>query len=176
MPAFSTEALGTWQAGPRPGGGTTFTMQAAVQVVGIARLMAPFLRFYLKRIGRRTCHDLKTYAEFGPVSRAKTTQVHASQTRPLDRWVLANALLSGGCGAAPMVASGWRSRQLGDPGSAATAALGVGLIGYSTILAWRSGRGVPRDVGLLISALDAAWVLGPSPSWPSLGRGSPARG
>jgi hypothetical protein len=160
MPSFVTEARNTWQAEPRPGGGSTFTMQADMQVVGIARLMAPFLRLYLKRIGRRTSHDLKTYAETGSVSRAKTVQVHTSQTTRLDRRVFANAAFSAACGAALTAASGWWSRQLGDPGHAVTTALGVSLIGYATVLARKSGRGVTGDAARVISALDLSWVLG----------------
>ena len=82
MPAFVTDARNTWQALPRPGGGTTFTMQADVQVAGIGRLVAPLLRVQLGRIGRRTGRDLKTYAETGTVSRAKAAQAHPAARTP----------------------------------------------------------------------------------------------
>jgi hypothetical protein len=82
MPSFVTDARNTWQALPRPGGGTTFTMQADVRVAGAGRLAAPFLRVHLGRIGRRTGHDLRTYAETGAVSRAKAVQARSSARTP----------------------------------------------------------------------------------------------
>lgn len=65
MPGLVSAATNTWQARPGPGRGTTFTMDGDVRLRGAARLVAPFLRLYLSAVGRRTCHELKSYVETG---------------------------------------------------------------------------------------------------------------
>lgn len=160
MPSFVTDAGNTWQARPLPDGRTEFTMDADVTLTGIGRLASPFLRLYLARVGRRTSRDLKAFLETGAPSRAKAIASHSARRTTLDRVVLGNAAFSAATGSALAVASTWWSAQLGRPGQAVTATIGVSLVGYAVLLAWASGRGVTGEAGRTVAALDAIWVLG----------------
>ena len=160
MPAFVIEASNTWQARALPDGRTEFTMDAEVELAGVGRVVGPFLRVYLSRIGRRTSRDLKAYIETGTPSRAKAIQSHASRRTALDRIVLLNAAFSAASGATLAAASSWWSDQLANPGATVTATVGVALVGYAVLLAWASGRGITAEAGRVVAALDAGWVLG----------------
>jgi hypothetical protein len=160
MPAFVIEASNTWQARALPDGRTKFTMDAQVELAGIGRLVAPFLRVYLSRIGTRTSRDLKAYIETGTPSRAKAIQSHASRRTALDRILLLNAAFSAASGATLAAANSWWSDQLANPGATVTATVGVALVGYGVLLAWASGRGITAQAGRIVAALDTGWVLG----------------
>lgn len=159
MPSFVIHAANTWQARPIGDHQTEFTMDAEISLTGAGRAAAPLLRAYLSRVMRSTAVDLKVRVETGTPSRAKTIQIHVGQRTRLDRLVTANALFSATSGAALTLASGWWSRQLGDPGNEPITAIGLGLVGYAVLLAWTSGRGLTGENGRLIAALDAAWVF-----------------
>jgi hypothetical protein len=85
MPRFVTLATNTWRVQPKPDGGSTFTMHATVHLAGVGRAVAPLLRGYLLRVGRRTAGDLKSYAETGHVSDATGGTTPRSEARRVGR-------------------------------------------------------------------------------------------
>lgn len=159
MPGFVTAARNAWSVRARPSGGAAFTMSAHVEVKGMGRFMAPFLRVYLQSIGRRTARDLRVYAETGQVSPSKERAARGKSKTSRRRLVSLNAIFSVTCGLALATAAEFWSRQFAQPGAALMIATGFGLCLWASALAWLVRRGLMSTQLRVIAALDGTWVL-----------------
>ena len=154
MPRFVREARNTWAVEEGPADSSVFTMRAEVELSPFGSLVGPVLRLYLARIGRRTCRDLKTFAETGRPHRSRAGR----GVRALRLPVAVNAAFSGLCGLLLMTGADTWARHLGSDSSIPISLLGLALLGYGLGLVLLLQRGVAAATGRVLAGLDAAWV------------------
>ncbi len=156
MPSFVSEALSTWRVTPLAPRRSRVTISADLRLRGLARLLAPAVVVYFRRLGRATLDDLRVYAETGRPSARKLR----TSDEPLRLVVRANAVFSVASGTLLAAAAGPLASHLGQVPPAVLTGVGVSVVAYGAGLALLARRPLRPATGLVLAALDAVWVAG----------------
>lgn len=158
MERVASVAQSTWSVTPLGAGQSTLSITLALRPTRLGRALAPVLRRYLAATSRHNGDDLRVFVETGVPSARKQRQLAGGGR--LDAVVAGNAAFSAASGVALAVLPGWWSEQYTGPPPAVILGLGLGLISYGATLATLAVRGVSRQTGRFLAAMDAGWVLG----------------